>query len=395
MDRSGGGAPGCPDCPGHLQALVDAGILDAGTRDADPGGRVAAVHLLLDLGVPVEQIAATASDAERRRLARTAVRHRGARTLTTDAVAARAGSGPQLVRRIWRSAGFVDPPANHAVFYDDDVAAIAAFEAARAAFGEDALLQFTRVIGSALRRVADAAASMFLVEVEDRLEAAGVDQLELMRAGIDVNRMLLAVPAAMARLFWHHLDAVDPRTSGTRGAAGTDTAELAVGFVDLVDYTGLSNRLEPAGLAAVVRTFEAAAAEAVVQHGGQVVKFIGDEVMFVCADPRRGYDSIVALAGALGADELPVRAALAYGPVLRQEGDYYGRPVNLASRALALAAPGEVVLDAGVAGLLPGVPAGDLGFVDLKGFPEPVTLHTAPLLADAPAPPQRGRGEDG
>jgi adenylate cyclase len=47
---------------------------------------------------------------------------------------------------------------------------------------------------------------------------------------------------------------------------------------------------------------------------------------------------------AKGYPELPlVRAAVARGPVLARDGDYYGPVVNLASRLTEIAVPGEVV----------------------------------------------------
>ena len=57
---------------------------------------------------------------------------------------------------------------------------------------------------------------------------------------------------------------------------------------------------------------------------------------------------MIAAAEAEG-DEFPLlRAGLACGSVLPQSGDYYGRPVNLASRITGVARPGSVVVDSAV-----------------------------------------------
>jgi adenylate cyclase len=46
-------------------------------------------------------------------------------------------------------------------------------------------------------------------------------------------------------------------------------------------------------------------------------------------------------------EEFPrLRAGIAYGSALVRTGDYYGRPVNLASRLTAIAKPGSVLVDA-------------------------------------------------
>jgi class 3 adenylate cyclase len=44
------------------------------------------------------------------------------------------------------------------------------------------------------------------------------------------------------------------------------------------------------------------------------------------------------------------RAGIALGPLIKQDGDYYGRTVNRASRLLGVAAPHQVLVTAEVAG---------------------------------------------
>ena len=56
---------------------------------------------------------------------------------------------------------------------------------------------------------------------------------------------------------------------------------MLVGFVDLVGFTELAGQMEPRQLATFLRDFEARAYDVVVDAGAQVVKLIGDEVMFV------------------------------------------------------------------------------------------------------------------
>ncbi len=80
--------------------------------------------------------------------------------------------------------------------------------------------------------------------------------------------------------------------------------------------------------------------------GGRVVKMIGDEAMFVADSALDAARIGLALAEAYADDELlsDVRVALAVGPVLVQDGDYYGPVVNLASRVVNMAAPGAVLV---------------------------------------------------
>jgi adenylate cyclase len=121
---------------------------------------------------------------------------------------------------------------------------------------------------------------------------------------------------------------------------------LAVGFADMVGFTTLSQQLSEEELAAVVARFEEVAHDTVTGGGGRVVKMIGDEAMFVADSALDAARIGLALAEAYADDELlsDVRVALAVGPVLVQDGDFYGPVVNLASRVVNMAAPGAVVV---------------------------------------------------
>jgi hypothetical protein len=84
----------------------------------------------------------------------------------------------------------------------------------------------------------------------------------------------------------------------------------------------------------------------VTAGGGRVVKMIGDEAMFVADSALAAARIGLALAEAYADDELlsDVRVALAVGPVLVQDGDFYGPVVNVASRVVNMAAPGAVIV---------------------------------------------------
>ena len=108
----------------------------------------------------------------------------------------------------------------------------------------------------------------------------------------------------------------------------------------------LSQHLGEDELAAVVSRFEELAHDTVVALGGRVVKMIGDEAMFVVPTATGAAEIGLSLAEAYADDELlsDVRVALAIGPVLVQDGDFYGPVVNLASRLVGVANPGTVLI---------------------------------------------------
>ena len=106
---------------------------------------------------------------------------------------------------------------------------------------------------------------------------------------------------------------------------------VAVGFVDLVGFTPLSHRMATRELSTFIGQFENRAFRLAADHGGRIVKHIGDEVMFVAIDPVAGCELALALMVEFLDDGIQPRGGLAFGDVVARQGDYYGEVVNLAS----------------------------------------------------------------
>ena len=107
-----------------------------------------------------------------------------------------------------------------------------------------------------------------------------------------------------------------------------------------------------------IEGFEQVATAHVVDHGGQVIKTIGDEILFTADEPADAAEIALALTerGLDEDDPFPaVRAGIAYGPVVRRLGDVFGSTVNIAARLTSVARPGTVVLDHGAYAALSGV----------------------------------------
>jgi adenylate cyclase len=75
----------------------------------------------------------------------------------------------------------------------------------------------------------------------------------------------------------------------------------------------------------------------------------------------------------------PARAGVAAGPVIQRDGDYFGRTVNLASRLVDLARPGQVVVTAEAAALIEGgsIALEHGGAHELSGFTTPTSVFVA------------------
>jgi adenylate cyclase len=300
-------------------------------------------------GVPPEEIARAERDGRLVLVAFDSDLMSGPPRYTFEEVCNRASFNVETARRLWRALGFPDPPPDARLFRDDDVEAVITLrrqiETTIAPLGEEYqdLVQVVRAFGGALARIAEVESDLLVAAVHERREAGMTEDAiaaEVMDA-LDwprLSRLIdyglrLQLRAAIRR----KLTASDPQATGA--------AELAVGFVDLVGYTALSQELEPEDLGALVSRFEELAYDTVAEHAGRVVKTIGDEVMFVTADAPSAARIALRLTEGSALDELlpDARAGLAYGSVLAQEGDYYGPVVNLASRLVERARPGSVL----------------------------------------------------
>jgi adenylate cyclase len=127
---------------------------------------------------------------------------------------------------------------------------------------------------------------------------------------------------------------------------GGEHPTLAIGFVDLVDFTRTSGSIQMDELGRLLGRFEALASDIITEAGGRVVKLIGDEAMLVFPTPEAAAQGAIELVDACAGGDLPsARAGLSLGPVLARGGDYFGRAVNLASRLVDVAPPDTVLAD--------------------------------------------------
>jgi adenylate cyclase len=162
---------------------------------------------------------------------------------------------------------------------------------------------------------------------------------------------------------------------------------MAVGFADLVGYTSLTRQVDEDVLVKVISNFESVAFDVIAEHGGRVVKTVGDEVMFVADNAAVGAEIALGLLEAIEAvEELPgLRVGVACGTVLARLGDLYGEPVNIASRLTSIARANSVLVDRDMAGAV----EGDQRFRLSRVPPRPVRgytlLHSMRLRRAEPA----------
>ena len=155
----------------------------------------------------------------------------------------------------------------------------------------------------------------------------------------------------------------------------------AFAFLDLTGYTQLTEERGDEAAAGLAASLGELVQEEVGRHEGRAVKWLGDGVMSSFGDPAAAVLATIEVGRRAGDVGLPpAHAGVAVGPVIFQDGEYYGRTVNLAARLSGAAEPGQTLVDADVvrlAGECDDVDFRKLGAVSLKGIALPVEVYEA------------------
>ena len=355
-------------------AWIAAGLLDPASPDAD--SQCDLLNWIASFGITVEQMVKANSVGRLDALPAAIALRPGPYSSLRD-IASLLDSPLASLIDIRRTTGLPPVDPDEALFTASDIEMFRAFNEAAAVFSRDELLHFSRVMGTSLRRIAEAASEMFILDVEVPLAAdSGVSMVMLARQGYEATLMTDAATAVFEPLFRAQLEQSLHNSRITRANAPLDpTVSAAVGFVDLTGFTSQSQHLSSEQLLALVLTFEADACDLVADHGGRVIKLIGDEVMFTAVDAESACAIALKLLERVAPQGTPQpRGGLAFGPVIAHGGDLYGDTVNRASRMADIAIPGEVLIDHGITSRAANFGAAQAGRRMLKGFSEPVEV---------------------
>jgi adenylate cyclase len=165
--------------------------------------------------------------------------------------------------------------------------------------------------------------------------------------------------------------------------------EVTVCFADLVGFTRLGELVPAEDLGQLATRLEAITAD-VVRPPVRLVKTIGDAVMLASPEPEPLVEAGLSLLDAADAEgqEFPqLRVGSSLGPALSRAGDWFGRPVNLASRITQIARPGSLLAEREVRESVPDAYRWSYaGERRLRGVSEPVPLFRARRLADETLP---------
>ncbi len=273
----------------------------------------------------------------------------GAPTLSAREVAREAGIDLDLFQEVRASQGLPTVDPDSVEFATDEVhAARMPVLFATLGMSEAQMLAISRVLGRGLTQTAQV---MRRTVLELTLEP-GLRERELAeRYEATVGLVLPHIGQLLENVARTHLrdmvrgEAVDARARQEGAIPGV--REVTVAFADLVGFTRMGQEVPPEEVGRVAARLEVLGG-AVAGGSVRLVKTIGDAVMLVADEPGAlvlaGLDLLEAVADE-GEDFPQLRVGVAHGSATPLSGDWFGAPVNLASRMTSLARTGSLLAE--------------------------------------------------
>jgi adenylate cyclase len=302
-----------------------------------------------------------------------------------DRAAELSGLEPELIERLMTLLG--TPAGREDILNEQDVQAMRhCADVLASGFPLVAFLQLIRVYAQSIRKVADAEVRLFHLYVHEPMIRDGVDPLEMAEKMGDLASDLLPITTPLMEYmhsryvrFYIEQDVVGHmETDLATGPGGLARVSMAFCFVDLTGFTRYTEEEGDEEALDLVERF-VDTVEATLPAEATTVKTIGDEVMVVSPDPASLTEWAVGFLTLFQERPRP-RVGIHWGAAVFRDGDYFGGDVNLAHRIVTRALGGEVMVTEPVVDAiseshwLAFEPIGD---VELKGFPDPVSLYVA------------------
>ena len=353
------------------------GLLD-GLEGAQRDERLVLLEKLAGEGVPLSDLRRTTATGTVMYLAADRV-ILGTERYTAAEVSELTGVEEEFLVRVRRAMGLPIPDPHEPVYTGAEVESARMIHIGReAGIDDEDLLELLRILGRGLGQAAESLRALPLKLVLE----PGMSETELAQEYALVAEQLYPlvnplVENILALHLRHATQSTVVSTMERQGGLLPGSRQVAICFADLVGFTRLGEEVPPNELGRLAARLEALATD-VVEAPVRLVKTIGDAAMLASPEPEpllaAGLQLIEAADGE-GEDFPQLRAGGAWGPALLRAGDWFGRPVNLASRITAVARPGSLLCDRGLREA-----AGEdfrysfAGERRLKGIREPVGL---------------------
>jgi adenylate cyclase len=374
---------GCPTLRGVIDFAAE-GLLD-GLQGSARSERLALLEQLAEQGVPLSELRRTTASGTIMYLPADRVIV-GRERYTSSEVAQLSGVGEDFLVACRRAMGLPIPEPDEAVYSEAELEAARMTLVARdAGISDEDLLELLRVLG---RGLSQAAESMRALPLKLVLEP-GMSEPELaQRYAESAARLYPLVDPLVSSLLALHLRHATQSTVVSElertGGHLPGSREVSVCFADLVGFTRLGEEVAPDELGRLAARLEALATEACAPPV-KLVKTIGDAAMLASPEPEPLLEAALNLIDAADAegDYFPqLRAGAAIGQALPRAGDWFGRPINLASRITSIARPGSVLAERELReSAIDAYGWSYAGERRLRGIREPVPLFRARRLA--------------
>jgi adenylate cyclase len=272
----------------------------------------------------------------------------GERALTQEDVAKKADVPVDFLLEQRRALGLPQVPEDEKAFGKEDVEAAKQLkDFIDAGLPAEGILAVSRVMGEGMARTVDAVldiAGQAFLKQGDNERDLGLRYAEAAKQLIPIMEEQLDYVFNLHMREGIRSDVIGATERATGKIPGSK--EVVVCFADLVDFTKLGENLPPEEIGGVAGELADMAAD-VASGDVKLVKTIGDAAMLVSPDDEAMVDAAIELVAR--ADEAregfpQLRAGVARGDALNRGGDWYGRPVNVASRVTSVARPGSVLV---------------------------------------------------
>ncbi len=254
----------------------------------------------------------------------------------------------------------------------------------------DGFIACNRIFAEGIRKVVDGVTEHLRADFEAGTDATGVTPPERLVALSDEARRVSPLVFAIAqwglgRFLEHTLTdyfvaLAEASVDGDGRRSAHDGTDSSILFLDLSGFTAFAEQHGDAEAAHKAAALGRLVQETAHLWDGRLVKLLGDGAMLHFADATNAVSSGLDFIARVSALDLPAaRVGIAAGPVVRKDGDFFGRTVNLAARIADYARPGEVLVNASVADSEAGdgVTYDVVGPVELKGISGRVAVYAA------------------
>jgi adenylate cyclase len=379
--------------PSYLVRLMDLGILAPADPDRfSPGDvrRALMANSLEGAGIPLEGVAAGIQSGALSLSFLDATSYERFAALAAETfqqVADRTGIPLELLMVVREAIGMAQPSPDDRL-REDEMAIVPFVELQLdEGFRAPAIERLLRVQGDGTRRITEQEGAWSNSEVIEPAVAAGNGPEEIANADLadriaplSEQALLAMYHAQQARAWTANIIEAFEVMMAKAGIHSRLERQPAICFLDISGYTRLTQERGDDAAADLSTTVARLVQRSSVQHGGKPIKWLGDGVMFYFGDPGPGVRAALEMVDGLAAAGLPpAHVGLHAGPVLFQEGDYFGQTVNLSARIADYARQGEVLVSQAVADASneTGITFGDIGPVELKGVSGTVHLLRA------------------